>query len=170
MTKSNDIIYEADFENDKVRKSGYFSDIHDLCADDPIEERLSEVKKLSKVPIRSRKDIYHTLTDKETLDRLLEQGLDEEHQKDKDDIIKFLMSIKDYIQKEDRFEGSSSNTSNTSYTSNNQKKRPQYTKCSICQGFANIHCANCNNNVWLCVDHWKQHKENHGPNGYAKIF
>jgi hypothetical protein len=36
----------------------------------------------------------------------------------------------------------------------------QKSKCFICQEFANIHCINCSddNNVWLCVDHWKQHK------------
>ena len=39
------------------------------------------------------------------------------------------------------------------FTSNIQKS-----KCSICQEFANIHCINCIN-VWLCVDHWMQHKE-----------
>jgi hypothetical protein len=39
------------------------------------------------------------------------------------------------------------------FTSNIQKG-----KC-YCQEFANIHCINySNNNVWLCVDHWKQHK------------
>ena len=43
------------------------------------------------------------------------------------------------------------------FTSNIQKS-----KCSICQDLANIHCINCsiNDNVWLCVDHWKYHKIN----------
>ena len=41
------------------------------------------------------------------------------------------------------------------FTSNIQKS-----KYSICQEFANIHCINCGikNSVWLCVDHWVQHK------------
>jgi hypothetical protein len=36
----------------------------------------------------------------------------------------------------------------------------QKSKSSICQELANIHCINCNNNdnVWLCIDHWIQHK------------
>jgi hypothetical protein len=148
MTKSNDIIYEADFENDKVRKSGYFSDIHDLCADDPIEERLSEVKKLSKVPIRSRDDIYHALKDKETLDKVLEQGLDEEHQKYKEQIAEFCMSLKDCILK-------GGDNAYASYTNDHQR---QQRKCSNCQEFSNIHCVNCD--VWLCVDHWKEHITN----------
>jgi hypothetical protein len=33
MTKSNDTIYEADFENDKVRRIGNFDDTYDLYAD-----------------------------------------------------------------------------------------------------------------------------------------
>lgn len=78
MTRSNDTIYEADFENNKVRKIGYFSDAYDLCTD-PLEERLAEVKGLSKVAIRNSDDIYYALTDRETLDKVLEQGLDEEH-------------------------------------------------------------------------------------------
>jgi hypothetical protein len=157
MTKSNDTIYEADFENDKVRKIGNFDDTYDLYADDPLEERLAEVKRLSKVTIRSHKDIYHALTDTEILGKLLEQGLDEEHQENKDDIIKFLMSIKDCIQKEDSINGQNSYASNNT---NNSNQSQQNDKCSICQEFANIHCINCNN-VWLCVDHWKQHKEKH---------
>ena len=30
----------------------------------------------------------------------------------------------------------------------------QKSKCSICQEFANIHCINCKDYIWLCVDHW----------------
>jgi hypothetical protein len=155
MTKSNDTIYEADFENDKVRKVGYLSDAYDLYADDPLEEKLAEIERLSKVPIRNRDDIYYSLTDRETLDKVLEQGLDEEQQY-KEEIVKFCMSLKDCIQ-EDMFEALNSNTS---YTNNSQRQQQQYAKCSICQQFANIHCVNCSN-VWLCVDHWKQHREKH---------
>ncbi len=32
-------------------------------------------------------------------------------------------------------------------------------KCSICNEFANIYCFNCcKDNIWLCVDHWGDHK------------
>jgi hypothetical protein len=156
MTKSNDTIYEADFENGKVRQLGYFSETYDLYADDPLEEKLKEVKRLSKVPIRGSDDIYHALTDRETLDKLLEQGLDEEHQKYKDDIVEFLISIKDFIQKEDP---SNRQNSNASFSANNPEQRQQNAKCSICKEFANIHCINCNS-VWLCTDHWKPHRAN----------
>jgi hypothetical protein len=159
MTKSNDLIYEVDFETGKFRHLGYFGDLYDPFEDEPLEEKFKvEVKRLSKVPIRGSDDIYHALTDRETLDKLLEQGLDEEHQKDKDYIIKFLMSIKDSVQ--DLFEAPNTN--------NSQKPLPQYTRCSICQGFANIRCINCND-IWLCIDHWKPHRANkHSLNDYSK--
>ena len=34
--------------------------------------------------------------------------------------------------------------------------------CQICNSLSNILCINCNENIWLCTNHWKQHKiENH---------
>jgi hypothetical protein len=150
MTKSNDTIYEADFENGKVRQLGYFSDTYDLYADDPLEENLARVKRLSKVPIRTRDDFYHALTDRETLDKVLEQGLDEEHQKYKEKIVEFCMSIKDCILKE------GGENAYVHYGNDYERQQGQ-AKCSICQGFANIHCVNCDD-MWLCIDHWKQHR------------
>jgi hypothetical protein len=155
MTKSNDTIYEANFETGRVRKIGYFDDTHDLYADDPLDEKLAEVKRLSKVPIRNRDDIYHALTDRETLDKVLEQGLDKEHQKYKEKIVEFCMSIKDCILKE------GGDNACASYRNDYQRQQRQHTTCSICQGFANIHCVNCDD-ILLCIDHWKQHsKYNH---------
>jgi hypothetical protein len=55
----------------------------------------------SKVPIKNREDVYHALTDRETLDAILEQGLDEDKQKYKDKIIEFFMGIKDKVRIED---------------------------------------------------------------------
>jgi hypothetical protein len=152
MTKSNDTIYEANFETGKVRQFGYFSDTNDLYADDPLEERLAGVKGFSIVPIRSRDDIHHALTDRETLDKVLEQGLDEEHQKYKEKIVEFCMSIKDSILKE------GGDNACASYNNDHQRQKRQHMMCSICQGFANIHCINCDE-VWLCTGHWKQHRD-----------
>jgi hypothetical protein len=152
MTRNNDTIYEADFEHGKVRQLGYFSDTYDLYADDPLEEKLAGVKGLSKVPIRSRADISHALTDRETLGKVLEQGLDEEHQKYREKIMEFCLSIKDSILKEGR------DNACASYNNDHQRQKRQHMRCSICQGFANIHCINCNS-IWLCVDHWKQHRD-----------
>ena len=132
-----------------------------------LEEKLAEVKRLSKVvTIRNADDIYHALTDRDTLDKVLDQGLDEEYQKHKDEIVNFFMSIKDSIRKEDLF---NAQNSDTSCSDDNQRQQQQYAKCSICQGFANIHCINCNN-IWLCIDHWKQHRtDKHSANSHAKL-
>ncbi|MDQ4013076.1 MAG: hypothetical protein M3146_05045 [Thermoproteota archaeon] len=53
------------------------------------------------VPIRNVQDVYNALTDRETLDKLLQQGLDEEHQKYKNEIVELFMSIKDKVRIED---------------------------------------------------------------------
>jgi hypothetical protein len=58
-------------------------------------------KDTSKIQIKNVQDVYNALTDRETLDAILQQGLDEEHQKFKDEIVKFFMSIKDKVRMED---------------------------------------------------------------------
>jgi hypothetical protein len=55
------------------------------------------------VPIRGVQDVYQALTDKETLDKILKQGLDEENQKNKDQLLSFFMSIKDDVRIDDLF-------------------------------------------------------------------
>ena len=60
----------------------------------------------SKIQIKNRQDVYRALTDRETLDAILQQGLDEEHQKYKDKIVELFMAIKDRVRIEDlRFYG-----------------------------------------------------------------
>jgi hypothetical protein len=61
----------------------------------------AEDKDTSKIQIKNVQDVYNALTDRETLDAILQQGLDEEHQKFKDEIVKFFMSIKDKVRMED---------------------------------------------------------------------
>jgi hypothetical protein len=51
--------------------------------------------------IKSAEDVYHVLIDKETLERVLHQGLKEEHKKYKEKIVEFFMSMKDRIKVED---------------------------------------------------------------------
>jgi hypothetical protein len=78
---------------------------------------------------------------------VLEQGLEDgEYQRHRDELVNLFMSIKDKIKIEDL------TLYEPIFTSNMQKS-----KCSICEEFANIHCINCSN-IWLCNDHWKQHK------------
>jgi hypothetical protein len=78
----------------------------------------------------------------------LEQGLEDEYRSEIDLFVKLFMRIKDKIKIEDL------TIYEPIFTSNIQSK------CPICNGFANIHCVNCKDNIWLCVDHWKQHKAN----------
>jgi hypothetical protein len=151
MSKSNDTIYETDFEANKVKEiyANYYGDPYSFSTLYPLEEKLGEVKRLSKVPIRNVQDVYNALTDRDTFDKLLQQGLEEEYQKYRDELVNLFMSIKDKIKIEDL------TLYEPIFTLNIQKS-----KCSICQDFANIHCINCsnnNNNFWLCIDHWKQH-------------
>jgi hypothetical protein len=58
-------------------------------------------KENSLVPIKNVVDIYNALTDRERFDKLLQQGLDEEHLKYKDGVVEFFMSIKDKVRIED---------------------------------------------------------------------
>jgi hypothetical protein len=58
-------------------------------------------KDTSKIQIKNVQDVYNALTVRETFDKLLQQGLDEEHQKYKDEIVEFFMSIKDKVRIED---------------------------------------------------------------------
>jgi hypothetical protein len=58
-------------------------------------------KEESVVPIKNVEDIYVALTDRETLDKLLQQELDENQLEYKDEILEFFMSIRDAIRMED---------------------------------------------------------------------
>jgi hypothetical protein len=51
--------------------------------------------------IKSVEDVYHVLTNKETFEKVLHQGLKEEHKQYKDDIVEFFMNMKDRIKVED---------------------------------------------------------------------
>jgi hypothetical protein len=149
MSKSNETIYEADFEAGKVKEicANYRGDPYSFSTVYPLEEKLSKVHKLSKVPIKNVQDVYNALTDRDTFDKLLQEGLDEGYRGHRAEIVNLFMDLKDKIKIEDL------TLYDPIFTSNIQKS-----KCSICQEFANIHCINCSSNVWLCVDHWQHHK------------
>jgi hypothetical protein len=69
----------------------------------------------------------------------------------RDEIINVFMSLKE----KDKIKIEDLTLYEPTFISNIQKN-----KCSICQEFANIHCINCSDdNIWLCVYHWMQHKE-----------
>jgi hypothetical protein len=151
MSKSNETIYEADFEAGKVKEiyANYHGDPYSFSTEYQLEEKLSKVRKISKVAIRNVQDMYNALRDRETLNKVLEQGLeDKEYRRHRAQIVNLFMNIKDIIKIEDL------TIYEPIFTSNMEKS-----KCSICQEFANIHCLNCSSgNVWLCADHWRGHK------------
>ena len=149
MSKSNETIYEADFEAGKVKEiyANYHGDSYSFSIDYSLEEKLREVKRVSQVPIRNVQDVYKALTDRETLNKVLEQGLEEDYQQYKDQLIDFFMSITEKIRIEDL------RVYEPIWTFKTEKA-----KCSICNEFANIHCINCKDYIWLCVDHWQYHK------------
>ncbi len=49
----------------------------------------------------NRQDVYNALTNRGTLDAVLQQGLDKEYQKYKHKIVELFMSIKDKVRIED---------------------------------------------------------------------
>ena len=51
--------------------------------------------------IKSAEDVYHVLTDKETLEKVLQQGLKEEYKQYKDRIVELFTNMKDRIKVED---------------------------------------------------------------------
>ena len=157
MTKSNETVYDADFVADQVKEINTLYDgrPHSWFLEYPIEEKLPQVEKLSIVPIRNVGDVYNALKDSETLAKILEQGLEEEYLSEKEFIIKLFMSIKDKIKKEDL------TVYEPIFPSHVQKS-----KCTICEGYANIHCINCSN-VWLCVNDWEHHKVNRHTLAYT---
>jgi hypothetical protein len=69
MSKSNETIYETDFEAGKVKEiyANYHGHPYSFSTEYPLEEKLGkEVKKLSKVPIRNVQDVYNALIDTDT--------------------------------------------------------------------------------------------------------
>ena len=154
MSKSNEIIYETDFEAGKVKEiyANYHGDPYSFSTEYPLEEKVSKVYRSSQVQIRNVQDVYNALTNRETLNKVLEQGLDdEEYQNYRDEIVNLFISQKDKIKIEDL------TLYEPIFTSNIQKS-----KFSICQEFANIHCISCRSiNVWLCFDPWREHNVNH---------
>jgi hypothetical protein len=51
--------------------------------------------------IKNIEDVYNALTDRDTLDNLLQRELDEVQLKYKDELLEFFMNIKDYVRIED---------------------------------------------------------------------
>ena len=167
ITKQNEIIYEVDFENDRIQE------IHTNCNREPyswgwkdlnVKEQLSKVKPISTtIQIINEKDIYNILTNRGKLEYLLQEyekndQLYKEQQQQillskensRQTIIDFIIDNKDSIRVEDL------KISEPFYKCYREKE-----KCIICNSLSNIICTNCCNShaeIWLCTIHWQQHK------------
>jgi hypothetical protein len=95
---------EEEVKEEKEDSNSYDVDYLFLLSDYSfrLESAFIKAKKEgSAVPVKNVEDIYNALTDRETLDKLLQQELDEELLEYKDEIVEFFMSIKDTIRMED---------------------------------------------------------------------
>ena len=192
ITKNNEIIYEVDFVNYRVYEihTKYYGEPESWGWQENVNEQLSKVKPISNIVIRDENDIYNILTNREKLECLLQEyqkkinhklsieedeeleieclkpelktKMKEEIRKHKEEqllilkenkqtIIDFLIDNKDAIKIEDL-----------------KIYEPIYKcyrkrgNCQICNILSNILCKNCNENSWLCINHWQQHAiENH---------
>jgi hypothetical protein len=75
ITKQNEIIYEIDFENDRVHEihTRYNGEPESWGWQENVNEQLSKVKPISTIKIRDEQDIYNILTNKEKLEYLIEE-------------------------------------------------------------------------------------------------
>ena len=74
-TKNNEIIYEVDFENDRVQEihTKYNGEPESWGWQKDVKEQLSKVKPISNIVIRDEQDIYSILTNREKLECLLQE-------------------------------------------------------------------------------------------------
>ena len=75
ITKDNEIIYEVDFENDRVQEihTKYNGEPESWGWHENVKEQLSKVKPISNIVIRDEQDIYNILTNREKLEYLLQE-------------------------------------------------------------------------------------------------
>jgi hypothetical protein len=75
ITKNNEIIFEVDFENDRVKEihTNYYGEPESWGWHENVNEQLSKVKHISNIIIRDEQDIYNILTNRERLETLIEE-------------------------------------------------------------------------------------------------
>ena len=85
ITKDNEIIYEVDFENDRVQEihTKYNGEPESWGWQENVKEQLSKVKPISNIVIiRDEQDIYDILTNREKLETLIEEYENNHHSKE----------------------------------------------------------------------------------------
>jgi hypothetical protein len=173
ITKNNEIIFEVDFVNDRVKEihTKYNGDLESWGWNDNIKQ-LSKVKPISNNLIRDEQDIYNILTNREKLELLLEEyekQLDIESQKQgnekynenpklelkiqlKEELKKHkeeqLIILKEYKQNIFDFildNKDSIKIEDLKFYEPIFKCYRQKSHCHICNSISNIICINCSN-------------------------
>ena len=99
ITKDNEIIYEVDFENDRVQEihTKYNGEPESWGWKENVKEQLSKVKPISNIVIRDEQDIYNILTNREKLEYLFQEyEKKNNHQLDKNN-NKFAVTKKSLV-------------------------------------------------------------------------
>ena len=168
----NDKTHCANFENGRVDVYDRYSGWYTVGT---LESMLKDVK-LSKVSVKTSEDVCRILTDEQLLRIVLDQyphlnifqeEVGEKVAKDfKELIIKFFMERRDIFTLQEVRDptGRSLEESIRVYKflesdrSSSASFIDQYDCiCHVCHNRgANIQCLNCN--VWICANHWRQHK------------
>ena len=75
ITKQNEIIFEVDFVNDRVKEihTKYNGEPESWGWQENVKEQLSKVRPISSIVIRDEQDIYIILTNKEKLESLVQE-------------------------------------------------------------------------------------------------
>jgi hypothetical protein len=76
ITKNNEIIFEVDFEDDRVQEihTNYYDEPESWGWNDNVKEQLSKkVKPISNIVVRDEQDIHDVFTNREKLDYLIEE-------------------------------------------------------------------------------------------------
>jgi hypothetical protein len=75
IPKQNEIIFEVDFENDRIQEihTNYNGEPESWGWQKNVKEQLSKVKPISNIKIRDEQDIYNILTNREKLEYLFQE-------------------------------------------------------------------------------------------------
>jgi hypothetical protein len=89
ITKQNEIIFEVDFENDRVKEihTKYNGEPESWGWQENVKEQLSKVKSISPIAIKDEQDIYNILTNREKLESLLQEYENKNHYLDREEQV-----------------------------------------------------------------------------------
>ena len=79
ITKQNEIIFEVDYENDKVHEihTKYIGEPESWGWHQNFKDQLSKVNPISSIQIRDEQDIYNILTNREKFEYLIQEYVKE---------------------------------------------------------------------------------------------